>query len=124
MEAYALQNQRGKTCTRALVDNWVYWYGAPDSSHSDHGSNFESHLFGEPCQMLEIKKSSTLAYHLAGNGQAENANKTIKGLLMAKVLSKPITWDQHLGAYLMAYWSSKHISTGDTPFMLMFGREM
>ena len=31
-EAYALPNQRVKTCARALVDNWVYRYGAPDAA--------------------------------------------------------------------------------------------
>ncbi len=119
-----LPNQRAKTCARALVDNWVYRYGAPYAIHSDQGSNFESHLFSELCQMLEIKKSGTTAYHPAGNGQAENANKTIKSLLMAKVESEPETWDQHLGACLLAYRSSEHISTGYPLFMLMFGREM
>jgi len=74
--------------------------------------------------MLEIKKSRTTAYHPSGNGEAENANKTIKGLLMAKVENEPQTWDQHLEACLMAYRSSEHISTGHALFMLMFGREI
>ena len=43
---------------------------------------------------------------------------------MAKVKSDPETWDQHLGPCMMAYRSSEHISTGYTPFTLMFGREM
>jgi len=72
--------------------------------------------------MLEIKKSRTTAYHPSGNGEAENANKTIKDLLMAKVENEPKTWDQHLEACLMAYRSSEHISTGYTSFMLMFCR--
>ena len=65
--------------------------------------------------MLEIRKTRTTAYHPAGNGQA--------GLLMARVNSDPETWDQHLGPCMMAYRSSEHISTGYTPFTLMFGRE-
>ena len=124
VEAYAIPNQRAKTCARVLVDNWVYRYGAPDTIHSDQGRNFESHLFSELCQMLEIRKTRTTPYHPAGNGQVENANKSIKGLLMAKVESDPETWDQHLGPCMMAYRSSEHISTGYTPFTLMFGREM
>ena len=107
-----------------MVDNWVCRYGALDAIHSDQGRNFESRLFDELCQMLEIKKTRTTAYHPAGNRQAENANKTIKGLLMAKVESEPETWDQHLGACMMAYRSREHISTGYTPFTLMFGRQI
>jgi len=97
------------------VDNWVYRYGAPDAIHTDQGRNCESRLFSALCQMLEIKKSSTTAYYPAGNGQVENANKTVKNLLMAKVDSEPETWDQHLGPCLMAYRSSEHSSTGYTP---------
>ena len=74
--------------------------------------------------MLEIKKSSTTAYHPAGNGQVENANKTVKILLMGKVDSAPEAWDQHLGPCLMAYRSFEHSSTGYTPYSLMFGREV
>ena len=33
VEAYAIPNQRAKTCARTLMDNWVYRYGAPDSIH-------------------------------------------------------------------------------------------
>ena len=124
VEAYAVPNQRAKTCAKTLMDNWVYRYGAPDSIHSDQGRNFESRLFGELCQMLENRKTRTTPYQPAGNGQAENANKSIKGLLMAKVKSDPETWDQHLGPCMMAYRSSEHISTGYTPFTLMFGKEM
>jgi len=84
----------------------------PDAIHTDQGRNFESRLFSVLCQMLKIKKSRTTAYHPAGNGQVENANKTDKSLLMAKVDSEPETSDQHLGTCLMAYRSSEHSSTG------------
>lgn len=43
---------------------------------------------------------------------------------MAKMKSDPKTWDQHLTLCMMAYWRSEHISTGYTPFTLMFGREI
>ena len=43
---------------------------------------------------------------------------------MAKVEGDAETWEQHLRPCMMAYRSSEHISTGYTPFTLMFGREM
>jgi len=65
VKAYALPNQRAKTGARTLVDNCVYRYGAPDAIYTDQARNFESLLLGELCQMLEIKKSRTTAYHPA-----------------------------------------------------------
>ena len=56
VEAYAIPNQRAKTYARALVENWVYQYGAPDSIHFDQECNFESLLFGELCQMQETDR--------------------------------------------------------------------
>ena len=76
------------------------------------------------CQLLGIRKTRTTAYHPAGNGQGENWNRTLKGLLKAKVDGNVERWDEQIGACLMAYQSSVHRSTGYTPFHLMYGREM
>ncbi|KXJ06192.1 Retrovirus-related Pol polyprotein from transposon 412 [Exaiptasia diaphana] len=124
-EAYPLRNQTAKTCANKIVNEWIARYGVPDSLHSDQGRNFESNLFKEICDILDIKKTRTTAYHPAGNGQVENFNKTVKGLLQAKIDEDVTnTWDEHIGACMMAYRSSIHQSTGYTPFHLMFGREM
>jgi hypothetical protein len=36
---------------------------APESLHSDQGGNFESKVFNEMCDLLEIEKTRTTAYH-------------------------------------------------------------
>ncbi|KAK3739259.1 hypothetical protein QZH41_000260 [Actinostola sp. cb2023] len=123
-EAYPLPNQRATTCTKALVNNWILRYGAPDSIHSDQGRNFESNVFSEVCQMQHIKKTRTTAYHPAGNGQVENFNRSVKSLLKPRIEDDPETWDQHLGPCMMAFRSSIHTSTQYTPYSLLFGREM
>lgn len=123
-EAYATRNQTAATCASKLVTEWIHRYGVPDNIHSDQGRNFESSVFKEMCDILDIRKTRTTAYHPAGNGQVENFNKTLKGLLQAKVQEEANTWDDHIGACMMAYRSSIHQSTGYTPFYLMFGREM
>ena len=124
VEAYALSNQKAKTCAQAMVNNWISRFGVPDSIHSDQGRNFESHLFSHLCEMLQIKKTRTTPYHPAGNGQVENINRTVKSLLKVRVAEEPERWDHHLGLSMMAYRSSVHASTGYTPFSLIFGREM
>ncbi|KAK3736572.1 hypothetical protein QZH41_003146 [Actinostola sp. cb2023] len=99
-------------------------YGVPDSLHSDQGRNFESSIFKEMCELLEIKKTRSTAYHPEGNGQIENFHRTLKSMLKARVEDQPDRWDEHLDYCLLAYRSSTHSSTGYTPFELMFGRQV
>ncbi len=45
-------------------------------------------------------------------------------MLRAMVEGHPESWDQLLPKALMHYRSAVHPSTGFTPYLLMFGREM
>ena len=74
--------------------------------------------------LLAINKTRSTAYHPKGNGQIENLQKILKGMLKARVEDDPQSWDEHLDYCMMAFRSSVHSSTGHTPFELMFGREM
>lgn len=58
VEAYPLRNQRAVTCASVFVKNWVSRYGVPESIHSDQGRNFESNVFKEMCQLLQMKKTA------------------------------------------------------------------
>lgn len=123
-EAWPLRTQKAKTCARIFVNGWITRYGTPETLHSDRGSNFESTIFKEMCNLLDIDKTRTTAYHPQCNGQVENLNKSIKSMLTAMVNENGTNWDEHLPASLMAYRSSVQLSTQETPFVLMFGRQM
>ena len=45
-------------------------------------------------------------------------------MLRDKVHDDQTEWDTHFTSYLMAYRSSVHESTGETPNQLMLGREV
>ena len=123
-EVFAISNQRATTCAKVLVRSWICRFGVPDSIHSDQRRNFESKIFSEMCQLLSVNKTRTSACHPEGNGQVENLHKTLRSMLKARVEDNPATWDEHLDFCMMAYRSSVHSSTGQTPFELMLGREM
>ena len=63
VEAYALADQEATTVSRVFLNEFVSWYGVPDVLHTDQGANFESNLFKELFQMLNIKKTRTISYH-------------------------------------------------------------
>jgi hypothetical protein len=54
----------------------------------------------------------------------ERFNSTLQTMLKAVVNEERDDWDDHINWALMAYRSSVQESTGCTPYLLMFGREM
>ena len=122
-EAYALPNQEATTVARKLVDEFVCRHGVPESLHSDQGANFESKLFTEMCKILGIHKTRTTAYHPQSDGLVERHNATISSMLRTYVYSCQKNWDHYLPLIRLAYNTSVHPSTGQTPFRMMYGRE-
>ena len=122
-EAYALPNIEAETVATVLVEQWISRYGTCREIHSDQGSNFESKLFKEMCSLLGIEKTRTTPFHPQGDGQVERFNATLKTILSKIIAVHNDDWDVHLPYAMMAYRSSVHDSTGETPNMLMFGRE-
>ena len=64
--------------------------------HSDQGTNFESQLIKELCDLMGIKKSRTTPYHAAGNGMTERFNQTLISMLGTLEIDKKKNWKQFL----------------------------
>ena len=123
-EAYTLRNIESKTVARKFVEEWVCRYGAPRILHSDQGRQFESSLFKEMCKLLGIKKTHTTALRPQANGQVERFNRTLGALLAIYTQEDPSKWDRHLPFITAAYRAAKHDTTGQTPNIMMMGRDV
>nr|VZI14049.1 unnamed protein product [Spirometra erinaceieuropaei] len=124
-EAAPLPDQTTATVAEAIMSTWVARFGVPDVIHSDQGANFESLLVHELCSRLGIQKTRTTAYPPQGNGQTERTNKSILSLLRAFIDSaNNDIWDTLIPHCLLSYRSTIHKSTGFTPAMLTYGREL
>ena len=123
VEAFALPNHTAQTVADKLVTEWICRYGIPLHLHSDQGRDFESNLFQEMCNLLDIRKTHTTPYHPQSDGQVERFNRSLKLMLRSFVNETQDDWDDHLPFLTMAYRSSAHKSTKCTPNLLMFGRE-
>ena len=124
VEVYALSDQTAETVARKIVFEFISRYGVPLELHSDQGKNFESNLFKEICRLLEIHKTRTTAFHPASNGMVERFNHTLVNMICTYVNENQDNWDQYLNFVTSAYRACQHESTGFTPNMLMFGREV
>ena len=122
-ESYAIPNQEA-TVAEKLVSEFVCRFRVPRELHSDQGTNFESKVMAEVCKLLDIEKTRTTPLHPQSDGQVERFNKTLVEMLRAKLSEDQKDWDLQLQPCMMAYRSSVHESTGETPNLLMLGRQV
>ena len=92
--------------------------------HTDLGSNFESKVFKEVCKLLGIDKTRTTVRRPQSDGMVERANRSIQNMMSSYISDKQDDWDEHLPLLMLAYRSSVHESTGVSPALMMFGREL
>ena len=126
VEAFPLPNQEAVTVAKVLVEQFFCRFVMPRQLHTDQGRNCESNLLKEVCQLLGIEKTQTTPYNPRSDGLVERFNRTLLDTV-AKYLSPDSNqrdWDEQVPFALMAYRSSIQESTGETPNMMMIGREV
>ncbi|CAC5369855.1 unnamed protein product [Mytilus coruscus] len=123
-EAYAIPDQESLTIARTIVNEFICRFGSPLQLHSDQGRSFEAKLFQDLCDLLKIDKTKSTSQHPQSNGSVERFNRTLLSMLTFYCQNDQRNWDEILPQVMMAYRSSVHASTGQTPNMMMFGRNI
>ena len=122
-EVWAIPDQQEARTVALKLEELISRHGAPQVLLTDQGKNFESKLIAELCDLLQIDKRWTTAYHPQCDGQVERFNRTLATMLSMYVEKNQKDRDRWLPQVLLAYRSSVHESTGATPFSLLYGRE-
>ena len=73
-EIFAVPNESAQTCARVILNDVICRYGCPLSLHSDQCRNYESSIFRELCDLLDIRKTCTFPKTSKCNGQTEQFN--------------------------------------------------
>ncbi|CAI2738952.1 unnamed protein product [Dicrocoelium dendriticum] len=76
------------------------------------------------CRALGIDKTRTTACNPQGNGQVKLTNRSLKSLLKAFVDQNVYEWDTLLPKCLLAYRSTVHSPTEQTPSFMWTGSEV
>ncbi|KAL9966705.1 hypothetical protein ACROYT_G024821 [Oculina patagonica] len=98
-------------------------HGLPEQLVSDNGPQFIADEFEAFMRSNGIKHIKSAPYHPATNGMAERFVQTFKQALRAALTEKKsISWK--LANFLLAYRSNPHGLTGETPAVLLMGRNI
>ena len=122
-EAFALPSTEASRIAHILVDEILARHGAPRALLSDRGPNFLASIVKEVCKMMNTRRQLTTAYHPQTDGLVERFNATLAEGLSMYVSSNQKDWDKHIPMVLFAYRVSPNVTTGESPFYLLYGRE-
>lgn len=76
-----MKDMLAETVADISVRAWVKRYGCPTELHSDQGRQYESQVFKELCQLLDINKTRTTPLHPRSDGMIERMNRTVNDML-------------------------------------------
>ncbi|CAG2251384.1 unnamed protein product [Mytilus edulis] len=123
-EAFPMRTQEATEVANILFREIIARFGAPRCIVSDQGANFLSKLVAALCELLQIKRHYTSAYHPQTNAACERMNSFIVQSLRAQ-LEKQTDWPNYIAPIMMAYRMTPATqSTQYSPFHLLFGQEM
>lgn len=109
-----------ETIADAVFRGWIKRYGCPYEIHIDQGSQFESQLSSQLCEILCLSKTRSTAFHPRSDGMVEKLNRTIKEMISKYVNLPQKNWDKYIDAISVAYNTSVHEITGLTPYRMLF----
>jgi hypothetical protein len=110
--------------TKFIYENIITRFGYPLTLINDQGTHFVNETIKVLLEKFLIDHRKMTAYHPQANGAVKSFNKTLhKGLTKICGINK-YDWDDKIPAILWAYRSTFKISTGQTPFKLVYNQEV
>lgn len=106
-----------------LKDQWFYRNSVPEIIITDNGSVFTSKVFKDLLDHFRIKHWLNSRYHSQAN-PVERVNRTINSAIRTYVREDQRMWDTKLSEIEMILNTSKHTSTGFTPYFITHGTEL
>lgn len=98
-------------------------HGYPKSLKTDNGANFTSMKFEKFLSECDITHRKTTPLWPQANGEVERQNRTLlKAIKVAQIEKRE--WKRELNHFLLAYRSTPHSTTGESPAKSLFGRQI
>ncbi|XP_057734599.1 uncharacterized protein LOC130950053 [Arachis stenosperma] len=123
VKAIAVREANAEAVVRLIKENIICRFGLPSVLVSDNGTHFVNQRVWCVLKQYEIKHHKSFPYYPQGNGQAEATNKSLLKILTKMVTDAQKDWSEYLPLALWTYRTTRHGTTGVTPFSLVYGVE-
>ena len=108
---------------KAFCNSWTNFFGLPNTISSDRGLEFSNAIFNELCALLNINRKLTASFNPRANATAESWNRSLIQYFQKGLDGKSsLAWPSLLRDMLFSYNTTKHSSTGFSPYQLLFAR--
>ncbi|XP_061706699.1 uncharacterized protein K02A2.6-like isoform X1 [Cydia pomonella] len=122
LEVFPVNSTSASNTIEKLCEVNARW-GFPRQIVSDNGPPFTSTQFATFLTKNRIEHVHSAPYHPASNGAAENAVRIIKRVIKKAVRQKHNV-NLAISNFLLHYRNTPHCTTGESPAMLMIGRQV
>ena len=112
-----------QTTAKIILNKWFARHGTPVRMQSDNATNFTAEVAQELMKASQVTKVTSSPAHPRGNGLVERQNRTLLVLLRVSTSRRMQDWDEYIDGVLGAYNSTRHATTGFSPYMLHHGAE-
>jgi len=99
-------------------------YGPVEIVISDKGKENLNKIFKEVNKLLRTKHINTTGYNPRSNGAVETVNRSVKDILAAYTNARQDDWDDYLSVLAFSQRSMVNSTTGYSPAMALYGREL
>ena len=112
-----------QTTAKIILNKWFARHGTPARMQPDNATNFTAEVAQELMKASQVTKVTSTPAHPRGNGLVERQNRTLLTLLRVYTSCRMQDWDEYIDGVLGAYNSTRHATTGFSPYMLHHGAE-
>lgn len=116
-----LKTKAADAVARAVAQEWILVFGAPERLRVDNAKEFTGALMKELCALLGIRLSPIVTYNPQSNGKNERSHQVIHHILRIACANGGLGWVDHLPAAQFAWNTSYSAALMATPYQVVFG---
>ena len=123
VEAAPMKTITAKEVVEVFFKIVIARHGCPKKILTDQGRQLVGNVFKDLCDLFNIEKIETTAYHQQANGKTKKFNKFLTDTLALEINKEHSNWDELIDNVLFTYRVSLNRTLNDNPFYLIYGRD-